>query len=229
MFLSPTFWLRTGPRYHFGQLSNQLIRAYFGPFTTLGRGDHLGKRRAVFRCMGFDFIFSARNEDPGSAHVCSDEALHILQGEQGRLILAVGEPGVSAHDREAKRFSVRPTVVTVNEPQGYDPESIEAQRDLVTIHSAGTVGLKLRLSPNLHNRLTENPLSDSQHMTQDQHGWTLECQLEDTQGLRLFLLSNAADIEVLAPLDLRMHVRETLREALDLYDRDLAVEAALAT
>lgn len=119
-----------------------------------------------------------------------------------------------------RMISVRPTVVTVNEPQGYDPESIEAQRDFVTIHSAGTVGLKLRLSPNLHNRLTENPLADNQHMTQDQYGWRLECQLEDTQGLRLFLLSNAADIEVLAPLDLRVHVRETLREALKLYDRE---------
>ncbi|CAG8865203.1 hypothetical protein PS627_01156 [Pseudomonas fluorescens] len=121
-----------------------------------------------------------------------------------------------------RMVSVRNTVVTVAEPAGYDPASLETQRDLVTIHSAGAVDLRLRLSPNLHNRLTENPLCDNQRMTQDPYGWVLECQVEDTQGLRLFLLSNAADIEVLAPTELRMHVRRTLGKALELYDREIS-------
>ncbi|MFK8328615.1 helix-turn-helix transcriptional regulator [Pseudomonas sp. BJa5] len=116
--------------------------------------------------------------------------------------------------------SVRTTVATIAEPPGYDPASTEAQRDLVTIHGDGPVDLQLRLSPNLHNRLTENPLCDNQVLTQDRYGWVLACRLEDTQGLRLFLLSNAADIEVLAPARLRAHVRETLDAALALYHRE---------
>jgi len=94
--------------------------------------------------------------------------------------------------------SVRTTVANIAEPAGYDPGSPQAQRDLMTL-----VELKLRLSPNLHNRLTENPLSADQLVTQDRRGWVLTCRLNDSQGLRLFLLSNAADIEVLAPTDLR--------------------------
>lgn len=115
-------------------------------------------------------------------------------------------------------LSVRTTVAHIAEPPGYAPESIEAQRDLVTIHSDEPVDLKLRLSPNLHNRLSENPLSEHQVLTEDRHGWVLECRLHDTQGLRLFLLSNAADIEVLGPAQLRTQVRNTLRDALALYD-----------
>lgn len=37
--------------------------------------------------------------------------------------------------------------------------------------------------------------------------------------LRLFLLSNAADIEVLAPAQLRAEVYKTLRNALGQYER----------
>ncbi|WP_348635636.1 WYL domain-containing protein [Pseudomonas sp. BP6] len=56
-------------------------------------------------------------------------------------------------------------------------------------------------------------------LTQDRHGWVLTCQLKDSLGLRLFLLSNAAGIEVLAPSELREYVCEKLHEALERYKR----------
>ncbi|MDQ2488028.1 WYL domain-containing protein [Pseudomonas putida] len=43
--------------------------------------------------------------------------------------------------------------------------------------------------------------------------------MNESQGLRLFLLSNAADIEVLAPAELREYVCEKLHEALKRYKR----------
>ena len=39
----------------------------------------------------------------------------------------------------------------------------------------------------------------------------------DSQGLRLFLMSNAAYIEVIGPLELREHVRDQLLKAVALY------------
>jgi len=128
-------------------------------------------------------------------------------------------PGTTCALMLHRVVSVRTTVASIAEPPGYDPQSTEAQRDLMTIHGDGPVDLKLRLSPNLHNRLTENPLSVSQVMTLDEQGWILACRLDDTQGLRLFLLSNAADIEVLAPAQLRAEVYKTLRNALGQYER----------
>lgn len=66
--------------------------------------------------------------------------------------------------------------------------------------------------------MSENPLTDEQVIVPhgEQH-WDLSCSLYDTQGLRLFLLSNAADIEVIAPATLRSHVHQTLQRAVTLY------------
>jgi predicted DNA-binding transcriptional regulator YafY len=74
------------------------------------------------------------------------------------------------------------------------------------------------LSANLYNRLWENPLADDQVLQQQSDGWwKLTCRIRDSQGLRLFLLSNAADIEVKKPAILRAHVHDTLQRALSLY------------
>lgn len=115
---------------------------------------------------------------------------------------------------------VRSCLGIIPDPEHYDVHAFEVQRDLNTIHSELPIPLKLRLSANLHNRLSENPLTDDQVLTWREHGWVLECQTLDTQGLRLFLLSNAADIEVLAPPTLRTHMRQILAAALHQYDLD---------
>ncbi len=103
----------------------------------------------------------------------------------------------------------------------HDLRSVEVQKDLMTIHSDGPIDIELRLSVNLHNRLSENPLAEGQVITPSTEGWMLKCQVDDTQGLRLFLLSNAGDIQVVAPRHLRDHVRGVLRQALEIYDSKL--------
>ncbi|WP_277964986.1 WYL domain-containing protein [Pseudomonas sp. RIT-To-2] len=106
----------------------------------------------------------------------------------------------------------------VDQPPGYRVDDLQVQKDLITVHSDKPIGLALRLMPNLLNRLRENPLDPDQQLAEHDIGWLLQCQILDTQGLRLFLLSNAAEIEVLAPAYLRDHVRETLRAAVAMYD-----------
>lgn len=109
----------------------------------------------------------------------------------------------------------------IPEMDSHDVRGAPVQKDLMTIHSDGPVDVELRLSNNLQNRLSENPLADGQVITLRTNGWMLTCKIADTQGLRLFLLSNAADIQVVAPFYLRDHVRGVLKQALQNYDEDL--------
>ena len=110
----------------------------------------------------------------------------------------------------------------IPERTAYDLRSVEVQKDLMTIHSDGPIDIELRLSDNLHNRLSENPLAEGQVMTPSAESWMLKCQIADTQGLRLFLLGNAGDIQVVAPRHLRDHVRGVLKQALEIYDSELS-------
>jgi len=120
-----------------------------------------------------------------------------------------------------RMVEVKASWLEIPGPNNYDVNSIEAQQHLMTIHGDSPVQLKLRLGPNLQNRLTENPLAEDQVVVRNADDkWDLSCTLHDTQGLRLFLLSNAGDIEVLEPLVIRTHVRDTLRRAVSAYDCD---------
>ncbi|GLO13392.1 hypothetical protein PPUJ20028_19730 [Pseudomonas putida] len=112
---------------------------------------------------------------------------------------------------------VEPGSRVIEGPEDYDVHSYAAQKDLMTIHTDRPETISLRLSANLHNRLSENPLAHDQQIVADGEKWLLTCTLHDTQGLRLFLMANAADIEVLGPLALRAHIRETLHAAMGLY------------
>ncbi|MEX5507304.1 WYL domain-containing protein [Pseudomonas putida] len=113
---------------------------------------------------------------------------------------------------------VEPGKRIIDDPEGYDIHSDEAQKDLVTLHSPAKK-TRLRLSENLYNRLSENPLDKSQKLLQEGDKWLLTCKVRDTQGLRLFLMANAADIEVLEPLALRAHIHEMLTLALKTYEQ----------
>lgn len=105
----------------------------------------------------------------------------------------------------------------IPEPAGYDVSAMDVQKDLMTIYGDEVIDLELCLSANLHNRLSENPLALDQIMVSQGKQWNLKCRMHDSQGLRLFLLSNASDIQVLAPAYLREHVRGVLSDALEKY------------
>lgn len=116
-----------------------------------------------------------------------------------------------------RMVSVRSHWKEIPEPPGYDVSSMCVQKDLMTIHGDAVIDLQLRLSDNLRNRLSENPLNVDQVMVSEGREWSLKCNVHDSQGLRLFLLSNASDIQVLAPAYLREHVRGVLSDALEKY------------
>lgn len=119
-----------------------------------------------------------------------------------------------------RMVSVRSHWQDTPEPEGYSVGAFVVQRDLNTIHDEAPVELRLRLKPNLLNRLTENQLSETQRIEHTSFGAILTCPIQDTQGLRLFLLSNADEIEVLEPHHLRDHIKNTLRRALEMYASD---------
>lgn len=113
---------------------------------------------------------------------------------------------------------VEPGKRDINDPEGYDVHSEEAQKDLVSVYTPPQL-TRLRLSPNLYTRLTENPLEKDQKLEPYGNKWLLTCNTRDTQGLRLFLMANAADIEVLEPIALRDHIHKMLIAAVETYEQ----------
>lgn len=113
---------------------------------------------------------------------------------------------------------VEPGKRIINDPEGYDIRNDDAQKDLVSVHTPRQI-TRLLLSDNLHNRLTENPLEKNQKVKPCGSKWLLTCKTRDSQGLRLFLMANAADIEVLEPITLREHIQQMLIAALETYKK----------
>lgn len=108
-------------------------------------------------------------------------------------------------------------------PADYDINSIAVMKDLVSLYTLEPIELELRLKFNLQKRLTENPLAADQVISPDgADRYLLKCRIHDGQGLRLWLLSNADEVEVVAPADLRQYMRATLSEALSVYAADPA-------
>jgi predicted DNA-binding transcriptional regulator YafY len=50
--------------------------------------------------------------------------------------------------------------------------------------------------------------------------WHLTFSIQDSQGLRLFLLSSATYIKVISPSNIRAYVQERLQQAVSLYAHD---------
>ncbi|MGO4802249.1 helix-turn-helix transcriptional regulator [Pseudomonas sp. W22_MBD1_FP4] len=129
-------------------------------------------------------------------------------------------PGMTCVLMLHRVVSVNTSFLNIPEPKNYRFDSFAVQKDLMTVHGKDAIDLLLRLEPNLLNRLTENRLSETQEIEPAEVGAILKCSVQDTQGLRLFLMSNANEIEVLQPDYLREHIRKTLSKALRMYDEE---------
>jgi predicted DNA-binding transcriptional regulator YafY len=106
-------------------------------------------------------------------------------------------------------------------PGNYDINAPQVRRDLLSLYSQEPICLVLRIRFNLQKRLSENRLAPDQRIEPDgADHWRLTCGIHDGQGLRLWLLSNADQIEVIEPLGLREYMRETLSKALSAYASD---------
>lgn len=156
-----------------------------------------------------------------SAYVHSEQWSNGAPPEPGtaRGKYSSNGPGTTCVLMLHRVLSVRTDFLDLPEPDNYRVESFEVQKDLMTLHGKEEIALTLRLEPNLLNRLTENRLSETQHIEPTESGAILSCSVQDTQGLRLFLLSNADEIEVLEPGYLREHIRGRLKKALGMYEK----------
>lgn len=109
----------------------------------------------------------------------------------------------------------------IKSPQGYDINSVEAQRSLVSLKSDVPINIRLRLNQNMTERLTENPLTNDQKLVkEDQCHWLMHGSLFHSQGLELWLLSQGDSIEVLEPQALRDVMAETAKRMCALYQKE---------
>ncbi|TWC30207.1 putative DNA-binding transcriptional regulator YafY [Pseudomonas sp. SJZ079] len=104
----------------------------------------------------------------------------------------------------------------VREPSNFDLRQ-HVQRILVEDQP---IHLKMRISPTLRDRLdeSETPLSRSQRLTPQHDGWwMLECETEYTQGLKWWVLSHGATLEILEPPSLRQAIATAAHAMAGLY------------
>ena len=132
-----------------------------------------------------------------------------------------GRPGQLAALPLHRFLSVSDILEQIPAPDDYDINSVEAQRSLISLESEEPVRLVLRLhGDNLYRRLRENPLNESQQLLPDGNGtWRLETNQVLGQGLELWLLSQAADLEVLEPSGLRDRIADKARRMAALYQK----------
>ncbi len=130
-----------------------------------------------------------------------------------------GRPGQLAALPLHRFLSVSDILEQIPAPDDYDINSVEAQRSLISLESEEPVRLVLRLhGDNLYRRLRENPLNEGQQLLPDTHGtWRLETSMLLSQGLELWLLGQAADLEVLEPSGLREKIADKARRMAALY------------
>ena len=86
------------------------------------------------------------------------------------------------------------------------------------VHGAVTIQLELLIDEKMYQRLNENWLSPQQHLQPyDTERWHLSCELHLSQGLRLWILSQGASVEVLKPAALREEILAEIEQMSALY------------
>lgn len=83
--------------------------------------------------------------------------------------------------------------------------------------SADQIKLKARLSDELATYLSETPISENQRVNFRHGSYQLEATIHDTWQLHFWILSQGANIEILAPSALRDSVAEQLKRASQQY------------
>lgn len=103
-------------------------------------------------------------------------------------------------------------------PAGFDMSKAVRGKSFITSEDAPPIELRLRLDKPMFERLSENALTAEQVLEPGADGrGTLECRIVESQGLKLWILSQGDSIEVLAPQALRDEVGEKARRMAALY------------
>jgi predicted DNA-binding transcriptional regulator YafY len=131
-----------------------------------------------------------------------------------------GETAVSA--LPLHRFlSAESTWEDLPAPANFDINSFETRRSLISQETEFPVQLKLRISPILYVRLSENALTKDQQLQPEKDAWWLMTgSLPLSQGLELWLLSQGEHLEVLEPVELREKMAATAMKMAALYKKD---------
>ncbi|MGA4323765.1 helix-turn-helix transcriptional regulator [Ectopseudomonas hydrolytica] len=105
-------------------------------------------------------------------------------------------------------------------PDGFEMNSFEVKRSLISQRSEHPVQLKLRISQALYERLYENALTADQQLQPTGDGWWLMTgSLPLSQGLELWLLSQGEHLEVLEPAELRQQMALSAHRMAALYEQ----------
>jgi len=168
----------------------------------------------------------------------SIEALYLKRGAREPRTLHIKPLGLSYQDSniylvcvfkglpEGKlaslplhRFqSAKATWEDLRTPDGFEMNSFEVKRSLISQKSEHPTQLKLRISQTLYERLDENALTADQQLQPTADGWWLMTgSLPLSQGLELWLLSQGEELEVLEPAELRQQIASSARRMARLY------------
>ena len=127
--------------------------------------------------------------------------------------------------RDPRHYALhRMTQAALNASQAYRPDDFDLDAYVASgaFHipvATDPVQLTLRVSPVAALYLTEAPLAADQVMRDEAEASIVTATVTDSFALRTWILSQGADIEVMAPVRLRRWAREALRTALSPYEK----------
>jgi len=105
-----------------------------------------------------------------------------------------------------------------NAPDGFDLDAYIASGELDFV-IGGEIKLKARISREIAIHLDERPLHDDQQLTEcEDGGYLLEAAVLDTNELRWWLLGFGANVEVIAPQQLRAEFKAIGGQLAAIYD-----------
>lgn len=103
-------------------------------------------------------------------------------------------------------------------PADYDIRNTRSLKSLIGLEDEQPIQLELLVDEKMFQRLSENSLSPNQQLRpHDTQRWHLSCELHLSQGLRLWILSQGASVEVLKPSGLRREIHAEIEKMTALY------------
>jgi predicted DNA-binding transcriptional regulator YafY len=116
--------------------------------------------------------------------------------------------------KSAKAAGFEPAQV----PAEYDIRNTSSLKSLIGLENEHPIQLELLIDEKMFQRLSENWLSPQQVLQPyDTERWHLSCELHLSQGLRLWILSQGASVEVLKPSVLRGEILAEIEQMSALY------------
>ena len=173
--------------------------------------------QAVFENRQIRAEYKAMSSEKSKDYVLNPLGL-IMRGSLAYLVASAWDYG-DARLYALHRFSQ----VEILETEGKPPEgfNLDAAVDsgLAQFASHGMpIKMELRCTDEVAAYLTETPLAADQNITPETGGWVrLKATVNDTWQLQWWLLAQGSEVEVCAPENLRLEIKNILGEAMGPY------------